>query len=108
MKCSKLRFASRLRIENLESRLQPGSVITGSGYGWSLLADHLSILNQSSFDSQSLVSQTASESSKPTPTSAPVDTQSDHLEIAVVSLAAARSQSANLPGSTLVDTIATG
>src|SRR5207244_6929856 len=68
-----------------------------------LLADNLSILNQGSLDSQSLVSQSSSESGKPTQTSAPVDTHSDNLEIAVISVAAARSQSSGMPSSTLVD-----
>ena len=37
MKCSKSRF--RPLLEVLEGRLQPGSVITGYGYGWSVLTD---------------------------------------------------------------------
>ncbi len=108
MTCSKLRFASRLRVEDLESRLQPGSMITGSGYGWSLLADNLLILNQGSLDSQSLVGQSSSESSKPTQTSAPIDTHSDNLQIAVIAAAAARSQNSSLPSTTLSDNLATG
>src|SRR5260370_1219957 len=43
MTCSKARFVFRQRVEDLENRLQPGSMITGSGYGWSLLADNFSI-----------------------------------------------------------------
>src|SRR5438132_7936157 len=108
MTCSKLRFAFRPQVEDLESRLQPGSMITGSGYGWSLLADNLSILNQGSLDSQSIVGQSYSESSKPAQTSAPVDTHSDNLQIAIIAVAAARSQSSSLPGSTLNDSLAAG
>ncbi|HLJ94431.1 MAG TPA: hypothetical protein VKU02_14690 [Gemmataceae bacterium] len=109
MKCLKLRFASRLKVERMEDRLQPGSVLTGSGYGWSLLADNLSILKQGSVDSQSLVSQASSESSQPAPVSAPpADTHSDHLAIAVISVAAARTQFASMPNNTLVDTVAAG
>jgi hypothetical protein len=78
-------------------------MITGSGYGWSLLADNLSIMNQGSLDAQSLVGQSSSESSKPTQTSAPVNTHSDNLQIAVIAAAAARSESSSLPGSTLSD-----
>jgi hypothetical protein len=93
MKCSKLRFASRLRVEDLESRLQPGSMITGSGYGWSLLADNLSVLGQESLQSQSLVSQTSEESGSAAQTTAPVDTHNDSLETAVVAATAARNES---------------
>src|SRR5437773_9179844 len=93
MKCSKRRPVFCPRVENLESRLQPGSVITGSGYGWSLLADHLAILNQGAVDSQGLVSLPSSASNHPNQTSAPVDVHSDTLNTAVASIASARSAS---------------
>src|SRR5437867_4170647 len=72
MKCSRLRpVARRPFVENLESRLQPGSMITGSGYGWSLLADNLLQLDAGATNSSSLVSQSSSESVRRTQTSAP-------------------------------------
>jgi hypothetical protein len=101
MKCSKPRFAFRPLVENLESRLQPGSILTGQGYGWSLLADNLPILNQGSSDSSSLVSQSSSESSRLTPTSPSADVPHDNLNIAVASVAAVRSTS--LPINNVVD-----
>jgi hypothetical protein len=112
MKCLKLRSAFRPLVEKLESRLQPGSIITGSGYGWSLLADRLSILDQSSMDSPVLVSQTSFESSRPTPTSTSADVvlttapgvQNENLAIAVASVAAATSSS--LPANSRVDNLA--
>jgi hypothetical protein len=107
MKCSKPRFAPRLRLENLESRLQPGSMITGQSYGWSLLADNRSILDLGSVDNQSLVSQASSES-KSTFTSAPVNVAGDHLDIAVVPVIIAKSEASRIPTSTLVDNLASG
>jgi hypothetical protein len=105
MKCSKRRVACRPFVENLESRLQPGSIITGQGYGWSLLADHISILDQGSFDSQSLVSQRASESSQPTTENASLDVHSDHIAIAVASVATARGETLSTPASSLVNNL---
>ena len=73
MKCSKARFPSRHPlVEHLESRLQPGSMVTGQGYGWSLLADNLLNLGPDSTNSQSLISQASSESSKPAKLSTPL------------------------------------
>ncbi len=104
---SRLRSASRPRVEDLESRLQPGSMITGPGYGWSLLADNLVILNQGSLDSQILVGQSASGNSKssglipqdgPAPSVLPVP---DYSRL----VANARSQNLSLPA--LVDNVAT-
>src|SRR5436305_1908746 len=104
MKCSKPRFIFRPQVENLESRLQPGSVLSGSGYGWSLLADHLSILNQGSPDAQSQVAPSSSDSTIPSQAPAPVETHRDNLDIAIISLAAARSQNASTPGNTSIAT----
>jgi hypothetical protein len=108
MKCSKARFAFRPLVENLESRLQPGSIITGQPYGWSLLADNLSILDQGSLGTQSLVPQSSSESSKPRQTSAPVDVHGDHLNIAVASVLIPRSETSSLPTSPPLDDLASG
>jgi hypothetical protein len=106
MKYSKSRFRFRPRVENLESRLQPGSIITGSGYG-SLLADSLPVLNQDGGGSASQVSQSTSETSQPTQTSTPADSTGEHLSIAVVSVAAASSTS--LPANNVVDnSVSTG
>src|SRR5437899_1884576 len=99
MTCSKPRFAFRPRVENLESRLQPGSVLMGQGYGWSLLVDNLSIVDQGSSDSQRLISQSSFESSQPALTSISVDRQSDQQFIAMASVLAARGANASLPAS---------
>src|SRR5207245_2596312 len=104
MTCSKPRCVFRPVLENLESRLQPGSVVTGQGYGWSLLADNLSILEQGS--SHRLISQSSSESAKPALTSIPVDLHSDHQGIAVAKVMAARTDS--LPTNKLLDNLADG
>ena len=104
MKCSRLRSTVRRPfVENLESRLQPGSMITGSGYGWSLLADNLLQLNAGSTHSSSLVSQSSSESVRPTQTSAPVGVDSNHQDLAVVGVTVS---SGSIPTSNLVDKVA--
>ena len=112
MKCSKVRPTFRPLVENLESRLQPGSIITGQGYGWSLLADRISILNQPSLDSQGMVAPSSSESSRSNPisTSANVlvdissDVHSENLTTAVASVAAA--SSSGLPANSPVNSLA--
>jgi hypothetical protein len=93
MNCPKPCPAFRPLVEYLESRLQPGSMIIGQGYGWSLLADNLSVLSQDKTRSSSLVSQAASESNRPATTNTPADVHSDALQIAVASVAAVRSTS---------------
>src|SRR5438477_6986064 len=108
MKCSRPRFAMRPLVENLESRLQPGSVLTGSGYSWSLLADNLSILKQDSSESQRRVSAVSSEGSKPTPSNTPADVHHQSLAIAVASVAAARTDASSQPTSKLFDDLAAG
>jgi hypothetical protein len=108
MKCSKPRVAFRPLVENLEGRLQPGSLIMGQGYGWSLLADHLSILNPDSRDSQSLVSPSSSEGSRPAPTSTAMDVRSDRLNIAITTVVLARSEPASLPIRNLIDNLVAG
>src|SRR5690242_1768350 len=102
MKCSTPRSAFRPCLENLESRLQPGSIITGQGYGWSLLADSLSILDQGALDSPALVSPSSSESNQPSWTSTPTDPHSDHLAIMVASVTAARTETLAVPVSNAV------
>jgi hypothetical protein len=104
MTCSRPRFALRPVLENLESRLQPGSVITGAGYGWSLLADNLSILNPGSSDFR-LVSQTSSESSRPALTRSAADSHSNYQTIAVAPVTAARNDSR--PTGKLADALVT-
>src|SRR5260370_36346645 len=98
---SRLRSASRPHVEKLESRLQPGSMITGPGYGWSLLADNLSILNQGSVDSQGQLSPSSSLSSPLPSASSLGDLDLDALNTAVASLPTA--QSTSLPISKLTD-----
>jgi hypothetical protein len=113
MKCSKLRITFRPLVETLESRLQPGSLLTGQGYGWSLLADSFLSLDQSGLDSQVLVSQSSfsgsqtADSSASLPLSIPMDAHSENLAIAVASVAAARSSSlpANGPLESLSNTL---
>src|SRR5205823_12836850 len=102
MTCPKPRIAYRPQIENLESRLQPGSIITGQGYGWSLLADNLLSFNQAALESQSLVSPSSSESVRPLESSAPLGVHSNHQDIAVVPVGVARSEPAALPASATV------
>src|SRR5947209_4782471 len=104
MTCSKARVAFRPLVENLESRLQPGSLVLGQGYGWSLLAHDLSILQQGSLDSQRLISQSPSENSKPARTVIPADTHSDHQDTAVVRATAPHGDT--LPLAKLVDNVA--
>jgi hypothetical protein len=112
MKCSKLRSTFRPLVEYLESRLQPGSMMTGQGYGWSLLADRLSILDQTSPDAPVLVAPSSFEGRQPTATSTsangPANTSLDihreNLAIAVVSGTA--DHSSNLPANSLVDNLA--
>ena len=108
MKCSKPRFAPRLLLETLESRLQPGSLITGQSYGWSLLADNVSILDAGSVDNQSLVSPSFSENSKSTPTSAPVNVAGASLNIAVVPVIVAKNETSSVPISTPADNLVNG
>ncbi|HLJ96054.1 MAG TPA: hypothetical protein VKU02_22960 [Gemmataceae bacterium] len=105
MTCSKRRFLFRPLVENLESRLQPGSLILGQGYGWSLLADHLSILNQDSSPLHPLSSPFASEDHKPAPTISAVDVRTDHQDIAVVRMITTPSAASNLPTTNLVDNL---
>jgi hypothetical protein len=93
MNRSKPCFAFRPLVEYLESRLQPGSMIIGQGYGWSLLADNLSVLSQDKIAPSSLVSQASSASSRSATTNTPADVHSDALQIAVASVAAVRSTS---------------
>lgn len=102
---SKRRFSFHPRVENLESRLQPGSVIMGQGYGWSLLVDNLSILNRDVSDSRPLISQASSENRGPAPRSSALDVQSDHRDIAVAGMAAGRSVTSSPPSNTLVDNL---
>src|SRR5438128_1869594 len=106
MMCSKPRFAFRPFVESLESRLQPGSMITGQGYGWSLLADNLLNLDQGTLNAQSLVSQTISESSKPVSPSTPVDVRHDNTNIAVTAVATAPGQPSGISTNNLVNKIA--
>jgi hypothetical protein len=82
-------------------------LIVGQGYGWSLLADHLSILSQDTSDSQLLISQSSSENSEPAPSrNAVVDIHSDHQEIAVAKIVPVRSAASNQPNDNLVDNLA--
>jgi hypothetical protein len=106
MSGSKPRFSVRPLVERLESRLQPGSVITGAGYGWSLLADKLSILDQGAGDSHVVVSQSSSERSNPAAAGTPLDVQSNNLSIAAASVTTARNQPATLPATNLVQNVA--
>lgn len=106
MKCSRPRFALRPLVENLESRLQPGSVLTGPGYGWSFLADNLSILKQDSWESQRRVSSASSESSKPTPSIVPTDVQNQSVAIAVARVATPRIEALSQPILNLFDDLA--
>jgi hypothetical protein len=100
----KTRLAGRPYLENLESRLQPGSIIVGQGYGWSLLADNLLNLGPGTLDSQ--ISQTSSESSRPIPASAPANGQEQNIAIAPAArVMVARSEPSSLP-SNLVDNLA--
>src|SRR5216683_3114626 len=99
MTVSKARFAFRPLVENLESRLQPGSIITGTGFGWSFLADLLLNLDRGRLDSQSVVSQASSDSDRLALRSILVGVHSDQRDIAVASLLTARSETASLPPS---------
>jgi hypothetical protein len=83
----KPKFAYRPLVEILESRLQPGSLLTTQAYGWSLLADSLSILNQESKEPARL----SSESSNRLLSSAPADEHHGSLPIAVASPASGHS-----------------
>src|SRR5260370_974116 len=105
MTCSKARFVFRPCVENLESRLQPGSVIVGQGYGWSLI-DTLSILDPSSLDSNQLVLKASSKSSKPAAASTAADVHHDHQNIAVARVIASRGATSSLLTKAPVDTVA--
>ena len=105
MTCSKARFVFRPRVENLESRLQPGSVIVGQGYGWSLI-DTLSILGPSSLDSHQLILQSSFESNRPAVASTPADVHGDHQDIAVAGAMAARSATSSPLTKAPVDNLA--
>src|SRR5262249_51182756 len=103
----KPRFAFRPRVENLESRLQPGSIITSRGYDWSFVADRLLNLDQGWLDSQSLVSQASSESGKLSPKNIPIRVHRDHQDIEVAPLMAARNDTSSLPARNLEDNVVT-
>src|SRR5262249_56811460 len=106
MTCPKTRLAGRPHVENLESRLQPGSILVGQGYGWSLLADNLLNLGQDTLHSQGLLSQASSESSGPIRASAPVTVHEQNIAIAPATVA--RSEPSGLPISSLVENLAAG
>src|SRR5205809_553414 len=79
MKCSKGRFAFYPILETLEDRLQPGSVILGEEFGWSLLADQLANSKQDSAAADKRVFEPALENSKSSPTSTPGEADSPRL-----------------------------
>ncbi|HLJ94432.1 MAG TPA: hypothetical protein VKU02_14695 [Gemmataceae bacterium] len=108
MKCSKTRFAARPLVENLESRLQPGSVLTGPGYGWSLLADSLSILNQDSGDFQRRVAVLAFPSRTPTPSNVSGIPNRSSLDLAAATVAATRTDASSRAASPLFENLANG
>jgi hypothetical protein len=91
--CPKARFVFHPRVEDLESRLQPGSMITSPGYGWSLLVDQLGILPQGALDSPSLASPTPSAGGKQTQINTPATVPAANLDIAIASVAAGQSTS---------------
>ncbi|HLJ92131.1 MAG TPA: hypothetical protein VKU02_02955 [Gemmataceae bacterium] len=99
----KTRLAGRPHLENLESRLQPGSIIVGQGYGWSLLADNLLNLGQGTLASESLISQASSESSRRFRESGPSNVPEQNIAIAPVMVV--RSQPTSLPISNLVENV---
>src|SRR5439155_26029905 len=88
-------------LELLENRLQPGSMVLGQGAGWSLLADHLSILDQGSARS-AVLSETNSES-QPTQQPSPWTTAhaSDPQPVSVPSATIGRNQTLMVPGQSL-------
>jgi hypothetical protein len=100
---SKAPLGLRLLIEKLESRLQPGSMITGQPYGWSLLAGNLSILDQGSLETPGLVSQASFESNKPAQNGLPNRGSAGHLDVAVVPVLIARNEISSVPTSATVD-----
>ena len=95
---------SRLYLELLESRLQPGSILTGQGPGWSLWADSLSVLEPSTQPSGQQVSVTRSEPENPSQLSMPAETQGDNLVTTIDRVAATRTEPLTTPSQRLVDT----
>jgi hypothetical protein len=94
----KPKLAYRPCVETLESRLQPGSMITNFLSGWPSLAGTLALVNPGPRDSQS-----SGESSMPALTDTPVHRENDRIEVAVASVAAARSET--VPSSQALGTI---
>jgi hypothetical protein len=85
--------------------LQPGSVVTGQGFGSSLLAENLSILETTQLQSSSVVSETRSESQKHLQFSTPAAAQSDTSLISASPAAIARSEPFTFSSQNLVDTL---
>jgi hypothetical protein len=87
----------------LESRLQPGSILSGQGAGWSLWADNLSILDYRSGHSESLISETRSEAQKPGQPSTPAVVHRDPVAPSVSQVAVTQSEPLTVPSQQLVD-----
>jgi hypothetical protein len=96
------RTGSRLFLELLESRLQPGSIITTLGAGWSSWADGSSLLQPSTQSSAQQISVLPSETQTPSQLSTPAETPGDNLTAAIQLVPAIQSDSST-PSQPLVD-----
>lgn len=108
MTCSKNRFHFRPSLEKLESRLQPGSIITGRGGDWVFLLDGLLNRDQGAPDSPSSISQGPAEGDRASQRTVSARVHGDPHGGAVASVMPARSETSSLPFRSLVDNVATG